>query len=244
MFTSCKRCYYRDVRELVIGDIHGCARAFRALLEILRPELADTIILLGDYIDRGPDSCEVIDMILELNRRCTVVALAGNHEKMLLRARSEPEMLREWLAQGGHATLDSYQRRGYSREIGAIPAEHWKFLSEQMLDYWETDQSIFVHASIDRELDLSEQPDFLLFWQPFTNPTIHKSGRQLICGHASQKSGLPAVFEKGICIDTWAYGGGWLTCLDTVRQTFIQCSDSGRHRTFDLQALTNHNDEA
>lgn len=232
------------MRELAIGDIHGCVRAFRTLLEILKPEQADTIVLLGDYWDRGPDSCGVIESILELNRRCTVIALAGNHEKMLLRARSEPETLGEWLRQGGDATLDSYSRHGYAREIECIPAEHWKFLAEQTLDYWETENSIFVHASIHPELGLDEQPDFLLFWQPFTNPTIHKSGRQIICGHASQKSGMPAVFDRGICIDTWAHGGGWLTCFDTIQQTFIQSSESGEHRTFDLQAITRDGDDA
>jgi serine/threonine protein phosphatase 1 len=232
------------MRELAIGDIHGCARSFRTLLKVLKPEPADTIILLGDYIDRGPDSCDVIDTILDLNRQCTVVALAGNHEKMLLRAQSEPDMLTEWLTQGGHATLDSYRRRGYERDITAIPHPHWQFLFEQTLDYWETDDRIFVHASIDPELDLSEQPDFLLFWQPFNDPTVHKSGKQLVCGHASQKSGLPAVYDGGFCIDTWAYGGGWLTCLDTLNQTFVQSNERGEHRTFDLHALTKNDDEA
>jgi len=232
------------MRELAIGDIHGCARSFGALLEILKPDRSDTLVLLGDYIDREPNSCDVIDLILELNRRCTVIALAGNHEKMLLRARSEPEMFAESLIQGGHATLDSYMHRGYAREIDAIPCRHWKFLLEQTLDCWETDGCIFIHASIDPDLDLLEQPDFLLFWQPFADPTVHKSGKQIVCGHTSQKSGLPAVFDRGICIDTWAYGGGWLTCLDTIQQTFIQSNERGEHRTFDLQSLTNSDDEA
>jgi serine/threonine protein phosphatase 1 len=232
------------MREFAIGDIHGCARSLRKLLEILKPHQSDTIILLGDYIDRGADSCDAIEMILELNRQCTVVALAGNHEKMFLRAQSEPEMLTEWLTQGGRATLDSYRRRGHERDIASIPRPHWQFLAGQTLDYWETDERIFVHASIDPELDLPEQPDFLLFWQPFTDPTVHKSGKQIVCGHASQKSGLPALFDGGICIDTWAYGGGWLTCLDTLNQTFIQTNEAGAHRTFDLQALTKHDEEA
>ena len=176
-------------------------------------------------------------MILELNRKTTVVALAGNHEKMMVRARSEPEMLNELLAHGGKATLDSYRRSGYAPQIGAIPDRHWDFIADQTLDYWETDDRIFVHGSIDPELDLNEQPDFMLFWQPFANPTVHKSGKQMICGHASQKSGLPAVFEKGVCIDTWACGGGWLTCLDTIEGTFLQTSERGEHRAFDLHSL-------
>jgi serine/threonine protein phosphatase 1 len=232
------------MRELAIGDIHGCARAFQTLLDALKPEPTDTIILLGDYIDRGPGSCEVIDMILDLNRRCTVVALAGNHEKMLLRARSERDWLADWLTYGGETTLDSYLRRGYAREIGAIPAHHWKFFSDQTLDSWETDTSIFVHASIDPDLDLSDQPDYLLFWQRFADPTVHKSGKRIICGHTSQKSGLPAIFNHGICIDTWAYGRGWLTCFDTHHESFIQTNDAGERRTFDLAALSKRDDQS
>src|SRR5262245_5576235 len=105
------------MRELAFGDIHGCARAFRTLLDILKPETNDTIIFLGDYIDRCPDSCAVIDMILELNRRCTVIPLAGNHEKMLLQARAESQALNEWLKQGGRETLRSYDLHGHGGNI-------------------------------------------------------------------------------------------------------------------------------
>jgi serine/threonine protein phosphatase 1 len=55
---------------------------------------------------------------------------------------------------------------------------------------------------------------------------------------------LPAVFDGGICIDTWAYGGGWLTCFDAVHESFIQSNDSGGLRTFDLPTLSNHDDKA
>ena len=225
------------MRELVIGDIHGCERAFVTLLEAIAPEPADTVVLLGDYIDRGPDTCAVLDTILALHQRCTVVALAGNHEKMLLEARSDPRMLTEWTIHGGRATLDSYARRGHGRSVQSIPAAHWRFLSEQLLDYWETDQHIFVHAAVEPGLDLQEQPDYVLFWQFFIDPTRHKSGKSIICGHTSQKSGLPRIFDKGLCIDTWACGDGWLTCFDTTQGMFIQCNNSGQRRTFSLQSL-------
>jgi serine/threonine protein phosphatase 1 len=232
------------MRELAIGDIHGCARAFKVLLDAIKPTSDDTIILLGDYIDRGPDSCGVIDLILELNRKCTVVPLAGNHEKMLLGAHSESDRVAEWLKQGGEATLNSYLLHGFASEIHAIPREHWRFFSEQLLDYWETDNSIYVHATIDPGLDLSEQPDYLLFWQYFSDPTAHKSGKRIICGHTSQKSGWPAVFDQGTCIDTWAHGGGWLTCFDASHDCFIQANESGAHRSFDLQMLSERGGEA
>jgi serine/threonine protein phosphatase 1 len=225
------------MRELAIGDIHGCARAFENLLEIVQPARSDTVILLGDYVDRGPDSCGVLEMILDLNRRCTVIALTGNHEKMMLQARSEPLSIGEWVKLGGEATLDSYHRRGLGRGLGAVPESHWQFLEEQTLDYWQTDRHIFVHASLDPQLDLEEQPEFLLFWQPFTDPTLHKSGKPIICGHTSQKSGLPARFAGGICIDTWAHGDGWLTCFDTLGGKFVQTNRLGQQRAFDLDAL-------
>jgi len=225
------------MRELAIGDIHGCARSLEDLLKCLQPTRADTVVFLGDYIDRGPDSCAVLEIILGLNQQCTVVAIAGNHERMLLQARSEPDALREWLKQGGQATVQSYERHGPARGLNAIPKSHWQFLEEQAVDYWETDRHIFVHASLEPKLEMNEQPDYLLFWQQFSDPTVHQSGKQIICGHTSQRSGLPAVFDGGICIDTWVYGGGWLTCFDTVERTFTQTNERGQQRTFDLAAL-------
>ncbi len=218
------------MRELAIGDIHGCARSFETLLELVQPAPTDTIILLGDFIDRGPDSCRVMDMILDLNQRCTVVAVTGNHEIMLRQAATDREVKADWWRHGGQETMRSYVKEGYAAEISAIPDRHWQFLVEQTLDYWETDERIYVHASVDPKLDLDEQPESLLFWQPFTDPMVHKSGKQIICGHTAQKSGMPAVFERGICIDTYAHGGGWLTCLDAAKQTVLQTNERGEHR--------------
>jgi serine/threonine protein phosphatase 1 len=227
------------MREFVIGDIHGCLRSLNGLLEIIQPQKADTIVFLGDYIDRGPSSCAVLDTIIELNQKCTIVTLLGNHEKMLLESREDNATFKEWLTQGGRATLRSYAYGDFGLGMDAIPNSHWRFLSDRLLDYWETDCHIFVHASLDPDLEMNEQPDFLLFWQPFTDPTNHKSGKQIICGHTSQKSGWPAVFGGGICIDTYAHGGGWLTCFEIGTQQFIQTNERGERRTFDLHSLRN-----
>lgn len=210
---------------------------------MIKPEPEDTLILLGDYIDRGPDSCGVIELILELNHQCTVIPLAGNHEQMLLRGREERELLLDWLRYGGASTLESYERRKHGRGLEAIPEAHWKFMAEQTLDYWETEKHIFVHATVDPALDMERQPDSALFWQRFARPTVHKSGKQIICGHTRQESGLPAIFDHGICIDTWAYGNGWLTCYDTQRRIFLQCNEDGGRRKFELGTLRNCDDE-
>ncbi len=225
------------MRELAIGDIHGCATAFQTMLDRLDPQPSDTIILLGDYIDRGPDSCGVIETIFELREKCTVVALAGNHEKMLLDSLLDPQMLEEWLGHGGYETLDSYERHGYPRRTSGIPKPHWRFFNKEMRPSHETAGHIYVHATLDPALDLDEQPEYLLLWEQFSDPTIHKSGKPIVCGHTRQKSGLPARFERGICIDTNAHGGGWLTCLDPNKQTLLQTNEQGDHRTIDVTTI-------
>jgi serine/threonine protein phosphatase 1 len=156
---------------------------------------------------------------------------------MMLRTRDEPETAHTWLSLGGLATLDSYALHGFRGGISAIPQSHWQFLEEQTVAYWETEREIFVHATLDPELDMAAQPDFLLFWERFSSPTVHKSGKQIVCGHTSQRSGLPAVFEGGVCIDTWVYGPGWLTCFDITGRTFTQANQRGQLRTLDLARL-------
>jgi serine/threonine protein phosphatase 1 len=231
------------MRELAIGDIHGCVRSLSALLETIQPQKSDVLIFLGDYIDRGPDSHQVIETILELNNSCTVVALMGNHEQMLGWAESDPSSIMDWLRQGGNATLDSYRKCGRLRGFAALPERHRQFILEETLRYWETDERIYVHASVDPKTDLSEQSVEQLLWEKFRDPMMHKSGKQIICGHTSQKSGLPAIFKGGICIDTWVYGNGWLTCFDAGAKTFFQSNERGGERTFSLQKLTEAADQ-
>ena len=103
---------------------------------------------------------------------------------------------------------------------------------------WSSDSRfLYIHASLDPKLDLNEQPDFLLFWQQFQPGMTHKSGKRILCGHTAQRDGQPALFAGGICIDTFAYGGGWLTCFETTSQTFLQANERGEQRQFDLRSL-------
>jgi serine/threonine protein phosphatase 1 len=73
-------------RTIAIGDIHGCAAALRAVIAAIKPTAEDTLVTLGDYVDRGPDSRGVIDEMLLLEKRCHVLPLLGNHEVMMLDA--------------------------------------------------------------------------------------------------------------------------------------------------------------
>jgi serine/threonine protein phosphatase 1 len=223
------------MRELAIGDIHGCLAAFERLLAEIQLQPEDTLVLLGDYVDRGPDSCRVLDLILELARTCTVVPLLGNHEQMMLGARQDPLAEADWLRYGGDKTLVSYERAGFPPGIDGVPARHWALLEWQCFNYWEAEREIYVHAFLDPYLEMAEQPGFLLFWERFHQGTVHKSGKRIICGHASQKPGLPVVFEHGVCIDTYAHGGGWLTCFEPATNRFIQTrQQSGEVRRFEV----------
>src|SRR5437773_9250836 len=104
-------------RTIAIGDIHGCSRALQAIVEAIQPAADDTLVLLGDYVDRGPDSRGVLDFLLEQEERCRVVPLLGNHELMLLDALENPNVIGPWMECGGNATMRSYDGR-----LANIPA--------------------------------------------------------------------------------------------------------------------------
>src|SRR4051794_17347253 len=95
-------------RTIAIGDIHGCSAALDALLDAIAPGPQDTLVTLGDHIDRGPDSRGVIDRLLALAYGCRLVPLLGNHEELLLAALRDRVALRRWLTCGGVETLRSY----------------------------------------------------------------------------------------------------------------------------------------
>jgi len=144
-----------SVRTIAIGDIHGCSKALRAIIDVIQPTTEDTLVLLGDYVDRGPDSRGVVDFILELEHRCRVVPLLGNHELMLLDALQYPRILAPWLECGGDTTVRSYDGR-----LSNIPQQHLDFL-HRCKRYHETATHFFVHANYAADLALDQQPDDL-----------------------------------------------------------------------------------
>jgi serine/threonine protein phosphatase 1 len=199
-------------RTIAIGDIHGCSAALDALLEAIQPRPEDCIVTMGDYINRGPDSRGVIERLIELKTRCCLVPLLGNHEEMLLEALADSYPLDYFLGVGGDATLDSY---GPNRVLSLIPDDHLRFL-QGCLDYHEAKSHIFAHASYESDLPMGEQTTLVLRWEPLGNsvPKPHVSGKTVIVGHTPQKSGEILDHGHVKCIDTYCYGGGWLTALD------------------------------
>lgn len=230
------------MRLLAIGDIHGCLNQFDRLWSRVQPGADDTIVLLGDYVDRGPDSRGVIDRILELKRSgLNLVCLRGNHENMMLMARESSRDMKLWKAVGGKQALDSYASApGRTGRLTDVPDEHWSFLEQGLEDYFETERHIFVHAAVHRDLPMSDQPEYLLFWESLADEMVHCSGRTVICGHTSQTSGEIKVIPGAVCIDTFAYGGGWLTCLDAASGNYWQVNHLGDSREGRLGHCASH----
>ena len=218
------------MRHLAVGDIHGCFRALQALAAGVPFGPEDMLITLGDYVDRGPDSCAVLDWLIDRDRRGKLVALRGNHEVMMLRARESEDLLRDWRANGGDATLVSYSQFGDAGRLVDVPGAHWAFLESRTRRWYETATHFFVHANAYPDYPLEEQPDLMLFWEKFRDPPPHESGKVMVCGHTPQKSGRPRSVGHAVCIDTRAHGGGWLTCLDVATGWYWQANQAGELR--------------
>jgi serine/threonine protein phosphatase 1 len=169
-----------------------------------------------------------VKRVLNLSQTYRLTILMGNHEQMMLAARDSHDKFSDWLLNGGDATLRSYA--GVRGTLRDIPAEHWRFLEEELVDYVETDTHIFVHANAYPDMAMSEQPDYMLRWERCDNIVAHESGKVIVCGHTPQKSGRPLNRGYAICIDTNAYGGGPLSCLDVDSGRLWQSEASGRVR--------------
>jgi serine/threonine protein phosphatase 1 len=218
------------MRALAIGDIHGCSRALDALLAALSPTSNDLVVTLGDYVDWGPDSRGILERVIDLSTSVRLVALRGNHEEMMLRARTNPNERSLWLKLGGSQTEQSYGGAG-------IPDRHWRFLETECLDVFQTASHVFVHAGVDPNVSIAQQTVACLRWKTFHDPKPHCSGKVVVCGHSTQRSGWPCDLGHSVCIDTGASRGGWLTCLDVSSGEFVQSNQKGELRTGRLSVL-------
>lgn len=216
-------------RILAVGDVHGCHTALVTLLKVLLLNSDDTLVFLGDVVDRGPDSKQVVDQILSLRDTCHVICIIGNHEQMMRDAISGRGLVNHWLDSGGQATLDSY-----GGSIETIPSEHIRFLVSG-LQFWESDSDIFVHACLEPRISLNNQTSDFLRWKHIGGmESPHISGKRVICGHTGQVDGIPLVFDGWVCIDTFPHGGKWLTCLDCENNHVFQASQTSQVREFSL----------
>ncbi len=197
---------------IAIGDIHGNSRALQDLLGQLTTELtaADTVVFLGDYIDRGPDSRGCIERILQFRAGAAarVVTLAGNHEDWLLRSLSDPTrhswilgmdafatiasystvaagVLREALSEVGVRLLTESVELPYAVFFDAMPAEHLRFLRDLQL-FHRSGGSVFVHGGVDWLVGpVEQQSRKTVLWGCDGFPEAYQGTDCVVYGHYS-----------------------------------------------------------
>ena len=217
----------------VIGDVHGCLSELAALVESLPLQHGDTLVFLGDYIDRGPDSKGVIDYLLDLRGRGeqTTVFLRGNHEDMMLSFMGlSGHHGDSFLMNGGVATLASYgvappvTRPGAEdarRLLQAMPPRHVEFLVR--LDPWYFfGDFLCVHAGINPRRSWEDQSGEELIWirhEFIANP--HPLPQTVLFGHTPMKEVFFNLPYK-IGLDTGLVYGNALSCLEVTGRTLYQ----------------------
>ncbi len=223
--------------EIAIGDIHGCYKSFRKLIEeVIGVTREDHVYLLGDYIDRGLSGKQVLEYILDLqDKGYKIFPLRGNHEEMLIDAyqdqSSENFML--WMMNGAETTFQSYGINSYSvmgeASLNELPEEHLSFIRE-MPYYYQLDNYILVHAGINFEHDKPFEDFTSMVWcRDCENDLSASGGRAVIHGHTPVpldfiKSSLEGGNHKEVnldagCVYKGMVGMGNLAALDLHSKT-------------------------
>nr|MBF0221278.1 serine/threonine protein phosphatase [Desulfobulbaceae bacterium] len=206
----------------IIGDIHGCNDVLLRLLDKIGPIPADArIVFLGDYIDRGPQSREVVDTVLNIRAEYPhTITLMGNHERMLLDYIAAVKQ-KAFLHFGGLQTLESYGLTPEDDASEKLPREHLRFFNELLL-YWEDDKQIYAHAGIEPGVPMALQSEEWLLWSRDSTDSMTPNSEEktVVYGHSAFKK--PKVGPGKIGIDTGAVYGGHLTCLVLPELEFIQ----------------------
>jgi serine/threonine protein phosphatase 1 len=216
-------------RIYAIGDIHGRADLLSELFTRIDDDLgarpiADSIqVFLGDYIDRGPNSRRVIDLLIARLRRRHVLFLKGNHEDCALRFLNDPTVLPTWQSIGGVHTLISYgvmptrsndpesQQKVLTALREAMPDSHHRFIGGLALSFTCGD-FFFVHAGVRPGIPLQRQSQGDLLWIR-DDFLLHEDDFGMVVVHGHTPLYKPDIRSNRINIDTGAYATGQLTCL-------------------------------
>jgi serine/threonine protein phosphatase 1 len=204
----------------VVGDIHGCFDKLRALMDKIPINYAqDQLIFIGDYIDRGPSSVEVVDYLIDLKKRFPgTIFLMGNHEDMLQNYLDGSDRF-TYLLNGGQRTLEEYLSRSNNPKTYPVPSEHLEFFNSLCL-YYQTEDYIFVHAGLRKKVPLESQEKMDLLW--IRDEFIYSDfnfGKRVIFGHTPFKE--PLLQSNKIGIDTGAVYGNRLTCIQLPQMEFF-----------------------
>lgn len=218
-------------RAYVIGDIHGRKDLLYDLLERVQEdrdkhrEAESSLVFLGDYVDRGPQSADVIDMLLDLKtREKNVILLKGNHESAMMTFLQEPMKGKRWLHYGGDATLRSYGvdlslsdlteekiRQAGKKLKKNLPDSHLQFITSLDASYSMGDY-FFVHAGIEPSRPIDDQKEHDLLWirDDFLG---HADLFEKVVVHGHSIIPEPEFKDNRIGIDTGAFYSNILTCL-------------------------------
>jgi serine/threonine protein phosphatase 1 len=206
-----------QAKIFAIGDIHGCYRNLTELMDRLPfDRRLDTLVFLGDYINRGPQSREVVDYLLNLQAECArTVFLLGNHEHALLSyaATGDVETLHQLRGMGVETTLNSYGGAPIRSllDLSFLPAAHLDFLHSLQLSF-RADPYLFVHADAEIEAGDARPIAQLLVSRRLATDCPRPDGCVVVFGHTAFQT--PLVAPDRIGIDTGAVHGNLLTALE------------------------------
>lgn len=219
------------MKTFVVGDVHGALAKLDQLLESCRAAAQDQpahFVFLGDYIDRGAQSLEVVERLIALSSRAPrdVTCLRGNHEVLALAAIPGGRAESRWLVNGGEATLRSYGVAA-ARDLPKPHLDWFRSLPSALDDGLR----FYVHAGVDPARSLTDQDDSALLWirEPFlSDPRDY--GRLIVHGHTPTLNGMPELQRNRLNIDTGAAYGGPLTAAvfrsdQTAPIEFLQAVD-------------------
>jgi serine/threonine protein phosphatase 1 len=217
------------MREIAFGDIHGCVNTLRDLLNEVKPISTDTLIFLGDYIDRGYFSAEVIDELLNLKEKVpNTMFLKGNHEDMFLKAaKGRREDIYLFTYNGGGATLHSYEDLYNVSTFDEIPLAHKDFF-KKLLPFYKS-KAYYVHAGFQpgTKPENGAESDLLWIRDHFLG-TEYDFGKLVVHGHTPSKT--PDIQKYRIGIDTGCVYGGSLTAYIVNEDRFISVKKSDNDR--------------
>lgn len=203
----------------VIGDVHGCLDMLKDLLDRIpwRPG-RDSLVFIGDCIDRGSDPKGVIDWIVDLIARYPGVdCLLGNHEAMLLNYLAGKERSL-YLANRGMTTLKSYMAERREGEGPLIPPDHMAFF-RSLRPFLELDDYYLVHAGFRPGVEIARQSLEDMTWirEPFIS-SLYDFGKKVVFGHTP--FARPLITQNKIGLDTGAVYGNRLTCVKLPEERF------------------------
>lgn len=217
----------------VIGDVHGCLNTLRELLENrLGISQSDTVIFLGDYIDRGPYSKQVLDYVNDLlEQGYYIVPLRGNHDDLLIQGRFSTEVAKMHLVSGGLATLTSFRVTKHDE----IPWQYCDFV-DNLPFYHEEDDFVCVHASLDVSTANPYTEYETMLWSRLDDDDVDKNNRRVVAGHTPQTiemiekridSGKKIILDAGCCYpERQGYGNLCALDLDTLTLRYVKNIDN------------------